>query len=70
MEEEMGRACSTHGRDKKCTQDWSENLKGRDHVEDVRLNGNIIFEWILGKLSGKLWSGCIWLRIGTNSGPL
>jgi hypothetical protein len=26
----------------------TENLKGRDHAEDVDLNVNIILEWILG----------------------
>jgi len=26
----------------------------------------IILEWILGKLGGKLWAGCIWLKIGTS----
>jgi hypothetical protein len=28
---------------------WSENLKGRDHSEDLGVNGKIIVEWILGK---------------------
>jgi len=27
----------------------SENLKGRDHVEDLSKNGNIISEWLSGK---------------------
>jgi len=26
-----------------------ENLKGRDHLEDLGVNGKIILEWILGK---------------------
>jgi len=26
----------------------SENLKGREHVEELRLDGEIILEWILG----------------------
>jgi len=25
----------------------------------------IILEWILGKYGGKMWTGCIWLRIET-----
>jgi hypothetical protein len=25
-----------------------ENLKGRDHSEDLRVDGKIILEWILG----------------------
>jgi len=26
---------------------WSENLKGRDHSEDLGVDGRIILEWIL-----------------------
>jgi hypothetical protein len=47
-----------------------ENLKGRDHSEELRINGRIILEWILGKLGGKVWTEFIWLRIGTRSGLL
>jgi hypothetical protein len=28
---------------------WSENLKGRDHLEDLGVEGRIILECILGK---------------------
>jgi hypothetical protein len=28
---------------------WSENLKGRDHSEDLSVDERIILEWILGK---------------------
>jgi hypothetical protein len=28
---------------------WFENLKERDHLEDLGVDGNIILEWILGK---------------------
>jgi hypothetical protein len=28
---------------------WSENLKWRDHLEDLGVDGKIILEWILGK---------------------
>jgi len=38
---------------------WSENL---------RVDGEIILEWNLGKQGGKLWIWCIWLRIGTRGG--
>jgi hypothetical protein len=31
---------------------WLENLKGRDHLEDIGLDGKIIFVWILGKYGG------------------
>jgi hypothetical protein len=49
---------------------WSENQKGRDKSEDLGVDGEIILEWILGKECGKLWTGFIWLRIGTNGGLL
>jgi len=45
---------------------WLENLKGRDQLEDLAIDGRIILEWILGKHSGKVWTGYIWLRIGTS----
>jgi len=45
---------------------WLENLKGRDHPEDQGVCIKIILEWIIGKHGGNLWTGCIWLRIGTS----
>jgi hypothetical protein len=52
------------------TKFWSENLKGRDHSEGVDVDGKIILEWIVGKQGGKVWTGCIWLRIRTSDGLL
>jgi hypothetical protein len=37
------------------TKFWSENLKGRDYMEDLGVYGKIILEWILGKQGGELW---------------
>jgi len=48
----MDRACSTHGRDKNAYNVLLENLKGGDCSEDLGLDGEIISEWILGKLVG------------------
>jgi hypothetical protein len=31
------------------TRFWTENLKGRDHAKDLRVDGRIILEWVLGK---------------------
>jgi hypothetical protein len=42
----------------------SENLKGRDHEEDLGVDGRLILEWILEKQNWKLWTVFIWLRIG------
>jgi len=41
-DDEMAGACSTHG-------NWSENLKGKDHSEDLGVDGKIILQWNLGK---------------------
>jgi len=35
---------------------YSENLKGRDHSEDLGVGGRIILERMLEKYGGKLWS--------------
>jgi hypothetical protein len=48
---------------------WSANLKGRDHSEDLGVY-KIILEWIFGKQRGKVWTGWIWLRVGTSGWPL
>jgi hypothetical protein len=42
---------------------------GRDHSENGGVDGKIL-KWILGKYSGKVWTACIWLSIGTRGGPL
>jgi len=33
---------------------WSENLTGRDHSEDLGIDGKIILEWILGRYCGEV----------------
>jgi hypothetical protein len=54
-----------HGGDEKCIQNiLSKNLKGRDYMEDLSIDGKIILAWILR------WEGVDWHRIGTSSGLL
>jgi hypothetical protein len=48
-----------------CTKFKSGNLKGRDHLEDLGIDGRIILEWILWKWGERVWIGFIWLRIET-----
>jgi hypothetical protein len=50
------------------TKSQSESLKGRNHTKDIEVDGKIIFEWMLGKQAGKVWTGCIWIRIRTGGG--
>jgi hypothetical protein len=60
----MGGACNMHGRDEKFIQNVGQkNLKERDHSEDLGVDEKMILEWILEKYGGKVWTGCIWLRI-------
>jgi len=49
-----------------CTKFWLEYLTGRDHSDDLGVDGTIVLEWFLGKWGGKLWTGCIWLRMGNS----
>jgi hypothetical protein len=44
------------------TKFWSENLKGRDHLEDLGVDDTTILKWILEKSGGKMWIGFIWLQ--------
>jgi hypothetical protein len=48
------------------TKFLSENLKGRDHVEDLGIHGNIILEWVLGKEG----EGCELVASGLGEGTL
>jgi len=44
-EHEMGGTCSTDEKDEKThTIFWLENLKGRDHLQDLGVDGKIILE--------------------------
>jgi hypothetical protein len=45
-------------------------LNGSDNLEDLGSDGRIILEWILEEQGVKLWTGCIWIRIGTSGGLL
>jgi hypothetical protein len=43
-----------------------ENLKKRDHLEELGIDGSIILKWILKENCGKVWTGFILLRIGSS----
>jgi hypothetical protein len=38
--------------------------EGRDHSDDLGVDGRIILKLILGKLDGTVQTGLIWLRTG------
>jgi len=49
---------------------WLETLKGRDHSEEVDTDGKIKLDCISGIWGGNVWTGCIWLGIGSSGGML
>ena len=65
----MGGACSTYGREE-YTGLWWRNLRERDNLEDSGVDGRIILTWIFRKWDVGVWTGLIWLRIGTGGEPL
>jgi hypothetical protein len=54
-----------------CIQNFGrKDVKGRKHLEFIGIDGKIILKWILSKYGGRVWTGFIWLKIGTSSGFL
>jgi hypothetical protein len=49
---------------------WSGDLRKRDHLEDLDVDGRIILKWIFNKWDGEVRTGLIWLRIGAGGGLL
>jgi hypothetical protein len=47
-----------------------ESQKERYHQEDLDVGRRIILEWILESYDEVVWTGLIWLRIGTSAGLL
>jgi hypothetical protein len=47
---------------------WWESHKERDHKEDQDVGGWTLLKWMLKGQDGVVWSGSIWLRIGTSGG--
>jgi hypothetical protein len=45
------------------TQFWWEDLREREHLEDLDIGGRIILKGTLNKWDGAL-TGLVWLRVG------
>jgi len=48
------------------TKFWSDDLKGKEHMQDLGTEGKIILQCILEKKCGKVRSEIIWLMTGTS----
>ena len=41
------------------------NVSERDYTKDSAVDGRIILKWVFRKWDVGVWTGSIWLRIGT-----
>ena len=64
----MDGTCSKYGREERCIQGFGGEASERDHLEDLDLDGRIILRRIFMKWNVQVWTGLIWLRIGTAGG--
>jgi hypothetical protein len=62
-EDEMGGTCNMPEGD--AYNFWLESLNGRDHLEVLGIDGEIILEWMF-----ELWTACVWFSMGTSDSLL
>jgi hypothetical protein len=66
----MSWTSSTDERESVHTGFWWAGLRERDHFEVLGVYGRIILKWMLNYWSGEVWTGLIYLRMGTGDGLL
>jgi len=49
---------------------WWGELRLRNNLEDLDVDGRIILRWIFREWDMRVWTGSSWLRIGTGGGHL
>ena len=66
----MGGACSAYGERKGVYRILVGKPEGKNHMGDPGLDGRLILRWIFRKWESGVWTGSMWLRIGTGGGRL
>jgi hypothetical protein len=61
----LWRACSTYGGRRGASGILVERPDGKNHLEDLGIDGMIMLKCIFKKRNWEAWTGLIWLRIGT-----
>jgi hypothetical protein len=61
---------STHERGVNSCKDLVGKPKEKNHFEDLGIYGTIILKWMLKKQREDMWTGFMWLEIGTSGGLL
>ena len=64
-EDEMGGACSTYRDRSGACRAWWGDLRETDHLEELVMVGSVTLRCIIKKRDGRMWTGFIWLRLGT-----
>jgi hypothetical protein len=70
IENELGWAFNTNGREERRVQGFDGVLRGKDHFVDLGLDGRIILIRIFRKWVVGIWTGSSWLSIETGGGHL
>jgi hypothetical protein len=47
---------------------WVGNLKERENLDNLGVDGRINLKWILKKCDKVAWTALMWLRMGTGGG--
>jgi hypothetical protein len=63
--DDMGRACDKFRGDMRCCRIFIRKPEGKNNMEDVDVYDRIILKWIQ-KADERVWSGFIWLILGTS----
>jgi hypothetical protein len=69
-EDEMGSACSMNREKMNAYRILVGKPEKKRPLGRARRSWKVLLRWILEKQDGVIWTGFIWLAIGTSRGPL